>query len=192
MIYFDWMRHLHLPPYRQLTWMFLHFPFHLSLVLFVEGASQFVIWCKILEVTETFNDIISTSMTEVKSDNNQTSTTWLVTVLNESVSQIFAMYPPVYFDTTMDISNSLTSLSTVPEDWWNSSASGDANDTTYREVLMSLDVILASVSNSLLASFDVDGYKSFKPEDSTISGAEAELEIYAKGEERYSTVVSNT
>jgi len=35
---------------RQEIWASLHFPFHLALVLLVEGASQFILWRKVVEV----------------------------------------------------------------------------------------------------------------------------------------------
>lgn len=35
---------------RRELWAFLHFPFHLALVLLVEGAAQFIVWRKVVEV----------------------------------------------------------------------------------------------------------------------------------------------
>lgn len=50
MIYFDWMNRAQFGELRQEIWASLHFPFHLALVLLVEGASQFVIWRQVVEV----------------------------------------------------------------------------------------------------------------------------------------------
>ena len=50
MIYFDWMNHAGFGAIRQELWAFLHFPFHLALVLMVEGAAQFIVWRKVVEV----------------------------------------------------------------------------------------------------------------------------------------------
>ncbi|KAM0328230.1 hypothetical protein ACHAQA_005639 [Verticillium albo-atrum] len=66
MVYFDWMRHLHLPQWRQLSWTLLHFPLHLCMTLFMEGAAQFIIFWKIAEIETDvllagFNNIINTS-----------------------------------------------------------------------------------------------------------------------------------
>lgn len=44
MLYFDWIQEHHMGTIRQQIWAFLHFPFHLSLVLAVSGANQFVAW----------------------------------------------------------------------------------------------------------------------------------------------------
>ena len=50
MIYFDWMNRDHFGSFREGLWAFLHFPFHLALVLLVEGAAQFIVWRKVVEV----------------------------------------------------------------------------------------------------------------------------------------------
>lgn len=46
MLYFDALPDYHFGSIRQQFWAFLHFPFHLVLVLFMEGTAQFVIWFK--------------------------------------------------------------------------------------------------------------------------------------------------
>lgn len=49
MLYFDSLTREHFGSIRQQIWAFLHFPFHVALVLFLEGTSQFVIWHKMVE-----------------------------------------------------------------------------------------------------------------------------------------------
>lgn len=49
MLYFDWFKisvTYHLRSWRQGFWVLVHFPFHVALLLFVEGATQFVVWWK--------------------------------------------------------------------------------------------------------------------------------------------------
>lgn len=43
MIYFDWMNKTECGRIREGFWVFLHFPFHLALVLLVEGVAQYVL-----------------------------------------------------------------------------------------------------------------------------------------------------
>jgi hypothetical protein len=50
MIYFDWLNSSHFGSFREGLWAFLHFPFHLALVLLMEGAAQFILWRKVVEV----------------------------------------------------------------------------------------------------------------------------------------------
>jgi hypothetical protein len=50
MLYFDTLNRQHFGSFRQQLWSFLHFPFHVALVLCLSGMAQFVIWQKIMEV----------------------------------------------------------------------------------------------------------------------------------------------
>lgn len=44
---------------RQQIWTFLHFPFHMALVLFMEGTNQFISWRHIIEyVNTTFDGVV--------------------------------------------------------------------------------------------------------------------------------------
>jgi hypothetical protein len=52
MLYFDALPDYHFGSIRQQFWAFSHFPFHLFLVLFLEGMAQFVIWFKMNEVAK--------------------------------------------------------------------------------------------------------------------------------------------
>jgi hypothetical protein len=58
-IYFDWMDHEHLKGLRQLTWTIFHFPFHVALLLFMEGSTQFMMWWKAVSgVLSSFTGIV--------------------------------------------------------------------------------------------------------------------------------------
>jgi low temperature requirement protein LtrA len=48
MIYFDWMNYHVLSNARQLFWCILHFPFHVALLLFMDGAASFIVFWKIV------------------------------------------------------------------------------------------------------------------------------------------------
>jgi len=50
MLYFDRINYEHFGTKREGLWTFVHFPFHLALVLLMEGAAQFIRWRKALEV----------------------------------------------------------------------------------------------------------------------------------------------
>ncbi|KAK9242005.1 hypothetical protein V1506DRAFT_524944 [Lipomyces tetrasporus] len=49
MLYFDTLNRHDFGSIRQQLWSFLHFPFHVALVLCLSGMAQFVIWQKIME-----------------------------------------------------------------------------------------------------------------------------------------------
>jgi hypothetical protein len=49
MLYFDTVNRHHFGSVRQQLWAFLHFLFHVALVLSLAGMAQFVTWQKIME-----------------------------------------------------------------------------------------------------------------------------------------------
>lgn len=53
MLYFDQVDHKRFGTIRQQFWAFCHFPFHVSLVLLMEGTSRFVTWRNALTVVDT-------------------------------------------------------------------------------------------------------------------------------------------
>lgn len=58
MLYFDNIQTDHFGTIRQQIWAFAHFPFHLALVLTMEGTNQFVSWRHIIEfINRTFREI---------------------------------------------------------------------------------------------------------------------------------------
>jgi hypothetical protein len=50
MLYFHWMNRTYFGSFRDGLWALIHFPFNLSLVLQMEGAAQFILWRKVVEV----------------------------------------------------------------------------------------------------------------------------------------------
>jgi hypothetical protein len=76
-LYFDNVQLAHFGIIRQQIWTFLHFPFHLALVLFMEGTNQFISWRHVLEyIDNTFNPVFVAT-----SDN-------LVDALNQTISTV--------------------------------------------------------------------------------------------------------
>lgn len=50
MLYFDQVNTKHFGTIRQQFWALGHFPFHVALILLLEGTSRFVTWCNAMEV----------------------------------------------------------------------------------------------------------------------------------------------
>lgn len=169
-IYFDWKRHLHLPPVRQLIWVFLHFPFHLALTLFVEGSSQFIIWWKILEVLFGFDDILNSVLSPGDDPNFNVTTSWFVNALNTSVNDIFDEgFSPKYYDTVTDINDALQKLSTLPDSFWARATLGSDEDSAiFNE---SVPELYFAVQNSLFAAFNIDAIS-----ETTFNGDPTEFE----------------
>lgn len=117
MLYFDWLSPRHFGSIRQQIWAFLHFPFHLSLVLFMEGTAQFIIWQKLVEII----DSLGLNITEATAPffNSETGIfngkyVELAEALNSTVVQPFiAIFPPTYSSTYIDFDATIEGLASL-------------------------------------------------------------------------------
>jgi hypothetical protein len=158
MIYFDWMCHLHLPAIRQLIWAGLHFPFHLALTLFVEGAAQFVSWWKILETLFGFDQTLYSAFANADNPNFNVTTAWFVDTLNQTVNDLFNLYEPKYYDTYVDVADNLATLANISDSFWTTPWSdSDPEAAIFNETATHL---FTAVQNSLFASFGIDPARS--------------------------------
>ncbi|KAI0600117.1 hypothetical protein F4775DRAFT_599615 [Biscogniauxia sp. FL1348] len=154
MIYFDWMvLHHRLTGLRQIAWSILHFPFHVLLLIFTEGATQFLQWWKLLEVTTFANDQFYNSITDLDSYNGGHPTQALVDSLNKTCEYIFSMYPPTYTITYEEVDRVLSNFSSVPDNYWYSNTH---NQTTDDMIYENLRDLVTTMANSLYANFDID------------------------------------
>ena len=126
------------------------------------------------------------------------STDWLVQTLAESLNKVFATYQPKYADTTISIDASLTELLKVPDDYWNlePERATPADIQLGEFVETQVNTILSALGNSLLATFNIDGYAGLSNNFVGIAGNEAATQaaIESSAEEaswnKFHTVVS--
>jgi hypothetical protein len=96
----------HFGTIRQQIWAFLHFPFHMALVLLMEGINQFVIWRHAVEVLSSVFDPISAL------SDNATATDVFNTV-NDTVYNTLYVFWPLNNDTAIidEILNAVDKMS---------------------------------------------------------------------------------
>ncbi|ROT40676.1 hypothetical protein SODALDRAFT_330418 [Sodiomyces alkalinus F11] len=109
MVYFDWMRHLHLPVWRQLAWTILHFPLHLTMTLFMEGAAQLIIFYKGAENSALVANKFMSVLTEIESLDQ------VHDVLYNFTMEMVERYEPKYTFQYTDIENALNGIAEI--DW---------------------------------------------------------------------------
>lgn len=151
MLYFDWYNHHHFGSVRSQIWAILHFPLHLTLVLMVEGASQFIVWRKLIEVMDRLENFFVNAIVTWRDDPN-TDFTDLQNSLNETVTAIFDDFPPTYTQTWIDVDDYLVVV-------------GDMS-TTDEETVTAVDNLFLTVQNSL---FDTYGIKTPKSKEDAYS-----------------------
>ncbi|KAF4982410.1 hypothetical protein FZEAL_1928 [Fusarium zealandicum] len=161
LIYFDWMKNPYLPKLRQQLWTILHFPFHLALVLFMQGFTQFVIWSKIIDTLNhlTFDSILGDINAIAKATSESVAKD-----LGNMTDNFFKTYPPKYATTWVTVQDALDNITAIADDFWVQVAKysetlndedlpADEDLTTFQESFYS---IAYSMENSLLETFGID------------------------------------
>ncbi|KAM3482170.1 hypothetical protein MY5147_000289 [Beauveria neobassiana] len=118
LVYFDWLgAKTHLPPLRRNVWVALHFPFHLALVLFMQGFTQMLIWGKIAkQLKRAFDFADPTNDVDVVS--GHATTLSVSRSVNASVQEFIGDYPSQLESTTEVINGALGNISSLPDSFW--------------------------------------------------------------------------
>jgi hypothetical protein len=166
MLYFDWLTHQHFGSIRQQIWAFLHFPFHLSLVLFMEGTAQFIIWRKLTEIMGFVRDAFVSALNVVNSD---PSASWddLVQTMNDTTAAVFESYPPIYAKTYNEVDEALHILANATAD------DGSA-------VMTGIETLIGSIQNSLFETYGIVAPKEKNYDYNTSTTDSVMNELYKK------------
>ena len=100
MLYFDAVQPERMGAMRQHAWAVLHFPFHASVVLVVEGMAQLAIWQKVVDVTDPL-------IFAIDGVNKNSPSTEQVGILKETIASLRERF--------LDLTNSPTHSVTLPD-----------------------------------------------------------------------------
>lgn len=163
------MKYSHLPAWRQQIWSCLHFPFHVALVVFMQGFTQFVIWSKVFDVINRLRLPISDSYEEIAG----ATSVYIKNILVNRTNEFFDQYTPTYIDTWQVVDSALNNLTDIPDGFWPQLAEYqvtlDEADMPpvdqYQSLQKVLNAILYAMVNSLFESFDIDLTEDLLEED---------------------------
>ena len=203
LVYFDWLRSRYvLPQMRQQIWSILHLPFHLSLVLFMQGFTQFLIWSKI--ITQLHSAFDTADPTEYLVQNPNVTTTAVTEFLNTTTRQFLRDYPTVIDGTWATLNQSIHNISNIPDNFWPSFATlalsdndtvPDSMKNNFDQFAYSVLVIGSTLVNSVFSTFGISliGDITAKKTNSQIevNSGGFQLEIENENWDRYSLVVSH-
>ncbi|KAK8874039.1 bacterial low temperature requirement A protein-domain-containing protein [Apiospora arundinis] len=133
-LYFDWMHgeDESMSKRHQVWWAGLHLPFHIALVLLVEGTNQFIIWWRISESI----DIASHKLLDL--DKVEPTSDAVVKELTKRVYYWLEKYPPPnILDAYQGVNTTLAHIKELPNSFWNST---DIPDTDPSSIQWSKDV----------------------------------------------------
>ncbi|KAH8586660.1 hypothetical protein B0O99DRAFT_643924 [Bisporella sp. PMI_857] len=120
------------------VWMVLHFPFHLALILLVEGAAQFILWRKVVEIF----GVINGDFTKARKSPTVGTNLEVSELYSNLTNKIFNTYPPKFVRTIKE-------AQTVFHNIRNSSF-GSPSQT--KEV----DTLFRIIQDSIFCNFDIE------------------------------------
>lgn len=168
-LYFDWMHGEQgesLYEAHQVWWASCHLPFHISLVLLLEGASQFVIWFRILEDVQkaALSVLGAAKMASGETAENA------VKAYEEVVYKWLKKYPPAEpIETYKLVATAFKNLKSLPDAFY--AGSSVAAEQADRYTTNMLDLI-ATLTNSIFYAFKISAYKSDDDEPNTLETIE--------------------
>lgn len=168
-LYFDWMHGEQgegLYEAHQVWWASCHLPFHISLVLLLEGASQFVIWFRILEDVEKAS---SNLLGAAKMASGQTAST-AVKAYEDVVYKWLKKYPPAEpIETYTLVAKAFENLKSLPDAFYTGKSVAAEQADKYTNNILDL---IATLTNSIFYAFKISAYKSSDDEPNTLESIE--------------------
>jgi hypothetical protein len=158
MIYFDWLNRSHFGSFHEGLWTFLHFPFHLALVLLVEGAAQFILWRKIVEVvayvyqlfclfpTNSFSRSVNKLFLAAEATFTSASSSELAALFSNVTYEVFTKFNPEFTHTIYDAQKAIYGI-----------GNATFNST---EQLRQVTTLFAVIQDSLFDNFGIEAPKS--------------------------------
>lgn len=199
MLYNDWQPRERLASLRQLLWSLIHFPFHLTLILFVGGSSQFIMWWKITDVISKlpWDDLVQITPDGFTNTKNVTKDYFIANVMNWTI-EICAQFPPRNWYTVLDLVRIEESLYNISDAFWsNATDSSGQSSLLYADDLQkfnrTISSLEATIENSLFATFDINSFEDFKEHDINLDADQVydfELSVLNTTVSRFFLVVS--
>ncbi|KAL6817573.1 hypothetical protein V8C40DRAFT_76136 [Trichoderma camerunense] len=175
LIYWDWMKTAYLPPLRQMLWTLIHFPFHLALVLFMQGFTQFIQWSKVIDV---LNNLSTNWIIFDPAKLAHTTSEKVQQNLTAELNKFENLYPPTYVETIELIQEALGNITDISNSFWPNWGKAltnddyelpdDENTVIFYNLFTSL---LNAMENSVFAVFEIDLQKEALKEEREKGGS---------------------
>ncbi|KAI8663220.1 hypothetical protein NCS57_00922300 [Fusarium keratoplasticum] len=153
-LYFDWMdHHSHMSPIKTAIWTVLHLPYHIAIVLTVEGSGQWITWRRTYEAINEALFSLSTGF-----DQGVSSGKGGQGVYDAVVEALDKSYKTYTFSakTVSTMFDELSKLPAIPNSYWESfdanraMTNPTANDTAVLDIYSTLQV---SLTNAIFSTY---------------------------------------
>lgn len=193
LIYFDWMKYSHLPAWRQQLWTVLHYPFHLGIIIFNQGFTQFIIWSKAV-------DVINNLKPGALFPDPEAVVTWtsedVQAAFRNFTNEFMELYPFTYYESFTAVDDVIGNVTNIPDEFWATWADPDANHNVDDEyfLLKLLQDLFAVLLNSMFETLGIDLTKELVSDNPDFTGnstaEEFQVTVFEDTWERYELMFS--
>ena len=153
-LYFDWMdHHSHMSSIKTAIWTVLHLPYHIAVVLTVEGCGQWITWRRTMEAIQdaiiSLLEGVNKGMTAGKGGQG------VVDALDDALSKAYKTYT-FSAKTVITMGQELEKIAALPDSYWESfdgdrySTNPTANDTVFSKAYSTLE---GSLINGIFGTY---------------------------------------
>jgi len=138
------------------VWSLCHFPFHLALMLLIEGTVQLLVWLKLMELISYLSDEFYATFLATRGNSGTSITRSIVNNLNGTVNSVWELYHPEHFATFLRAEALLAVIGMTPESFWTTVPGNIEADSMYQNVTRALRSLQLTVLNSVLVNFKIE------------------------------------
>ncbi|KAI4599749.1 hypothetical protein KJ359_001485 [Pestalotiopsis sp. 9143b] len=152
-LYFDWMHEEDsMSTQHQVWWASLHLPFHIALVLLLEGSNQFVIWARVEESVAVAIDKLL-SVTDKLPD--EPTSDQVSQALGDVVKPFITKYQPAdVLEAWQGVNRSLSDIAALPDTFWTEESS--ETDPNYEHWMNEVQELLYTMVNAIYNAFGIE------------------------------------
>ncbi|ORY67023.1 uncharacterized protein BCR38DRAFT_509389 [Pseudomassariella vexata] len=154
-IYFDLDHHSETTSRRRTAWVFFHLPFHMALVVLLEGTNKFVVIWKILESSASANSALNGVFEDVRAPSTLTTQEVIGKIRSIVVDQLVLYKPNDTLKTWTHLNTTFANISTIPDMFW--SIGVPVDDPTVDRFTDSFKDIVLTVLENIQAFFGIHG-----------------------------------
>lgn len=137
----------------QVWWAALHLPFHIGLVLLLEGSNQFVIWARITESIESAIDKLVSVGDKLP---DEPTSAQVAKALGDVVKPFITKYQPAdVLETWQGVNNTLADIKSLPDSLWAGEGISE-DDPDYVHWANDVQELTNTMVNSIYNAFGIE------------------------------------
>lgn len=134
-------------------WVLLHLPFHIALVLLVEGGNQFIVWRRAIEAIDSAADTLENA---AKGFQGLLDTSEIVDRIRSPIMGLLRSYEPSdEMATWHDVHEAFSDMESIPDDFWAVYEQLSDQHPLKKRWLEDISTLVSAVFNGINNAFEI-------------------------------------